>query len=300
MNRETRLAPDGWAGRRGPGAEPMNARELVTSGDLTQAIERAQQDVRSLPLDSHARMFLFELLCFAGQWARAALQLDTLEQLSAGSAAGELVLCRELLSAQVERERFLSAGRPPRFFIEPPSTVAITLDAWDRLRAGEPAEAVGRLDRSEAGRLPPLGRLGEARFEDFRDTDDALADVLEAFARGVYYWVPWEDIQYLDVQPPRSLRDLLWAPARIALAQGILGEIYLPCLYPGSAAHPDDLIRLGHKTEWVDAGCGLSRGVGLKTFLADDAFRTLFELKDLHFDAPAAPAPADTASAQPA
>ena len=254
---------------------------------------------RERPLDAQHRMLLFELLCFAGQWDRATLQLDTLAELSADSAARDLALCRELYSAQVERERFLSAGRPPRFFIEPPSTVATILDAWDRLRAGELAEAVERLEQSEAGRSPPRGRLGEAPFDDFRDSDDALAAVLEAFARGVYYWVPWEDIQYLDVQPPRSLRDLIWAPAKIALAQGVLGEIYLPCLYPGSAAQSDDLIRLGRKTDWVDAGCGLSRGVGLKTFLADDEFRTIFELRELHFDAPAAPSSADTASAQP-
>jgi type VI secretion system protein ImpE len=278
----------------------MNAREFLTTGDLTHAIERAQQDVRARPLDSQDRMFLFELLCFAGQWDRATLQLDTLEQLSADRAAGDLVLCRELLSAQLERERFVSAGRPPRFFIEPPSTIATTLDVWDRLRAGELAEAAQRLEQSEAVRLPQRGRLGQGRFDDFRDTDDTLAAVMEAFARGVYYWVPWEDIQYLDVQPPRSLRDLLWAPAKIALAQGIVGEIYLPCLYPGSACQSDDLVRLGRKTDWVDAGAGLSRGIGLKTFLADDAFRTIFELRDVHFDAPAAQSSADTESAQPA
>jgi len=278
----------------------MNAREFLTTGNLTGAIEQARQDVRDRPLDSQGRMFLFELLCFAGQWDRATRQLDTLTEFAADRVAGDLVLCRELLSAEVERARFLSAGSPPRFFIEPPSTVAATLDAWDRLRAGEPAGAAQRLEQSEAGRLPPRGRLGPARFEDFRDTDDALAGVLEAFARGVYYWVPWEDIQYLDVQPPRSPRDLLWAPARIALAQGILGEIYLPCLYPGSAVQSDDLVRLGRKTEWVDAGCGLSRGVGLKTFLADDAFRTIFELRDLHFDTRATESSPDTESAQPA
>jgi len=278
----------------------MNAREFLTTGDLTQAIERALQDVRARPLDAWDRMFLFELLCFAGQWDRAALQLDTLAEVSADQAAGGLDLCRELLKAQAERERFVSAGRPPRFFIEPPSTVATTLDAWDRLRADEPAEAAQRLEQSEAGRSAPRGRLGQARFEDFRDTDDALAGVLEAFARGAYYWVPWEDIQYLDVQPPSSLRDLLWAPARIALAQGVLGEIHLPCLYPGSAGQGDDLIRLGRRTEWVDAGSGLSRGVGLKTFLADDAFRTIFELRDLHFDAAAAQSPPDALGPQPA
>jgi type VI secretion system protein ImpE len=276
----------------------MNARELLKTGDLTQAIARAQQDVRERPLDAPNRMLLFELLCFAGQWDRAKLQLDTLVDLSDDSAARDVAQCRELLSAQIERERFLSAGTPPKFFIEPPSTVATTLGAWDRIRAGELAEAAQRLELSEAGRLPPRGRLGQAPFDDFRDSDDALAAVLEAFARGVYYWVPWEDIQYLDVQPPRSLRDLIWAPAKIALTQGILGEIYLPCLYPCSTAQSDDLIRLGQKTDWVDAGCGLYRGVGLKTFLADNEFRTIFELRELQFDAPAAPSSAENASAQ--
>ena len=278
----------------------MNASEFLKAGDLTHAIERAQHDVRSRPLDPQSRMVLFELLCFAGQWDRAALQLDSLGNSPADPAAGDVGLCRELLGAQVERERFLSDGKPPRFFIEPPSTVTTALDTWARIRAGDLADAVHRLEEAHAGQVPLRGRLGDDRFEDFRDSDDALAGVLEAFDRGVYYWIPWEDIQFLDVSPPRSVRDLIWAPARIALVQGVLGQIYLPCLYPGSAAQTDDLIRLGRKTDWVDAGCGLSRGVGLKTFLVDDAFRTIFELQDLHFDAPAASLPADTASAQPA
>jgi type VI secretion system protein ImpE len=277
----------------------MNAREFIKTGDLAQAIARARQDVRERPLDAEHRMLLFELLCFAGQWDRATLQLDTLAELADDRSVRDLALCRDLYSAQVERERFLDAGTPPRFFIEPPSTVATNLDAWNRLRAGEMAEAARQLEQSEARRSPPRGRLGEAPFADFRDSDDALASVLEVFARGVYYWIPWEDIQYLDVQRPRSLRDLIWAPAKIALAQGVLGEIYLPCLYPGSAAQADDLIRLGQKTDWVDAGCGLSRGVGLKTFLADDEFRTIFELRELHFDVPVAPSSAETTSAQP-
>jgi type VI secretion system protein ImpE len=278
----------------------MDADEFLTAGDLKHATERAQHDVRSRPLDLRSRMFLFELLCFAGQWDRAALQLDALEHLSAESSARDSALCRELLNAQVERDRFLSDGKPPRFFIEPPPTVSATFDIWARIRAGDLAEAVSLMEQAQAGQLPLRGRIGEAHFEDFRDSDDALSGVLEAFDRGDYYWIPWEDIQYLDVPTPLSLRDLIWAPSRIALAQGILGQIYLPCLYPGTASHTDDLIRLGRKTDWVDAGCGLSRGVGLKTFLADEAFRTIFELRDLHFDPPAGPAPADAASVQSA
>lgn len=92
---------------------------------------------------------------------------------------------------------------------------------------------------------------------------------------------------------------MIWVPAKIALRQGVLGEIYLPCLYPGSAAQPDDLIRLGQKTDWLEANCGLCRGIGLKTYLADDEFRTIFELRELHFDVAAAPPAAETVSAQP-
>jgi type VI secretion system protein ImpE len=256
---------------------------------LTQALKEELQHVKAHPQDAQARMGLFELLCFAGQWERAAWQLDALEAVSADAAARDLVLCRDLLAAQQKRDQFLATGSLPRFFIEPPSTLSTIFEAWDRLRAGEPALAAEWLADFEAGRLAPRGRLGSVAFEDFRDTDDLFAGALEAFAGGAYYWVPWEDITYLDVPPPRSVRDLLWAPARIAMAQGVLGEIYLPCLYPASAAQSDDLIRIGRKTAWVDAGCGLSRGVGLKTFLADEAFRTIFELQALNFDTSATP-----------
>ena len=118
MSQETRLAPRGLAVRRHPRGKPMNAREFLKTGDLTQAIAaRAQQDVRERPLDAPNRMFVFELLCFAGQWDRATLQLDTLAELSGDSAAGDLALCRELLSAEVERERFLSCRPASQIFL---------------------------------------------------------------------------------------------------------------------------------------------------------------------------------------
>jgi type VI secretion system protein ImpE len=278
----------------------MTARELLRNGDLTQALKQALEHVKAHPQDTQERMFLFEVLCFAGQWERAAWQLDALETVSADPPARDLVLCRDLLGAQRERDRFISTGSRPRFFIEPPSIFANILEAWDLFRAEEPAFAVERLEHFEAKRSAPRGRLGTVPFEDFRDTDDLFAGALEAFAGGAYYWVPWEDVEYLDVRPPRSVRDLIWAPARIAMAQGVLGEIYLPCLYPASDGQSDDTVRIGRKTAWVDVGCGLSRGVGLKTFLADDAFLTIFELRDLYFDTSAAPSSPAGEGSQPA
>ena len=71
---------------------------------------------------------------------------------------------------------------------------------------------------------------------------------------------------------------MFWAPARVATFDGQLGEVYLPCLYPGSHAHPDDRARLGRLTAWSELAPGLVRGAGTRLVLAGDESRTLFEI----------------------
>jgi hypothetical protein len=54
------------------------ARELFDAGKLNNAIEALGAELRERPTDLHRRTFLFELLCFAGNWDRADKQLDVL------------------------------------------------------------------------------------------------------------------------------------------------------------------------------------------------------------------------------
>ncbi|MGH9761485.1 MAG: tetratricopeptide repeat protein, partial [Blastocatellia bacterium] len=54
------------------------AEDLLTSGKLRSAIQELTAAVKSDPVDSKLRTFLFELFCFAGEWDRAERQLDIL------------------------------------------------------------------------------------------------------------------------------------------------------------------------------------------------------------------------------
>ena len=62
------------------------AKELFDQGQLGAAIDAVTAEVKSNPTDLQRRTFLFELLCFAGQWDRAEKQIDVLAQQSLESA----------------------------------------------------------------------------------------------------------------------------------------------------------------------------------------------------------------------
>jgi type VI secretion system protein ImpE len=54
----------------------MNAGELYKAGRLAEAIEAQIQEVKANPIDNGKRLFLFELLAFAGDLDRARRQID--------------------------------------------------------------------------------------------------------------------------------------------------------------------------------------------------------------------------------
>ena len=56
----------------------MTAKELFQAGRIDEAIETLGIELRSNPTDAQRRTFLFELLCFAGNYDRAEKQLDVL------------------------------------------------------------------------------------------------------------------------------------------------------------------------------------------------------------------------------
>ena len=62
------------------------ARELFDAGKLREAIDAATAEVKASPTDTRRRTFLFELLCFAGEWDRAEKQIDVIGQQSVQAA----------------------------------------------------------------------------------------------------------------------------------------------------------------------------------------------------------------------
>jgi len=238
----------------------MNAQELFRAGRLGDALKALSSEVRDNPTDARRRTFLFELLCFAGEYERADKQLGVLGQAGPSSEIGVL-LYRSALHAQREREDLFSRREYPK---HPDSAPPATTGTFN----GEP-------------------------FGLFSDADPRIGPRLELFAAGAYLWLPLEYVASIQIEPPKRLRDLLWTPAAVrttpAFKGAELGEVLLPVLAPYSWKHPDDAVRLGRSTVWEQTeGFDEEVPFGQKMWLVDDEEIPFLELRSLEFT----PAPA--------
>jgi type VI secretion system protein ImpE len=265
----------------------MGAKELFDAGNLSAAIEQVTQDVKANPRDVKSRIFLFEMLCFAGELQRAERQLDAVAQTS-GDVKVEIgiELYRSALKAESARRSFFTgASRTPKFFSEPPAYTALHIEAAAKLNANQIDEMEKLLDESAEVRNPVKGQCGGAAFNDFHDGDDLLSPFLEVFFQGEYYWLPLDQIGRIDIQPPSTLRDLLWTSAKVELQNHPAGDVFIPAQYHGSHTHADDLIKLGRMTDWKSIGNGALLGLGQRTFFGDDTEYPLLEIRTVEFGA---------------
>jgi type VI secretion system protein ImpE len=256
----------------------MNPTELYKAGQLQAAVDAQIEAVKSAPADHGKRLFLFELLSFAGDWDRARRQIDAIKYDDPGLDAATSSY-RALLDAEAARKSLFADGKEPAFLSEPPDSVKQRLEALARLRAGQKKEAVEILARLDEA-APLAGELNGKAFSGLRDTDDVFGTVLEVMSHGTYYWVPLEQVEAVRLNPPKFPRDLIWLPARLEMA-GAAGDVFLPTRYPGSEAHADPQIRLGRSTDWLSKEGEPVRGVGLRTFLVGDDAVTLPEWRQL-------------------
>jgi type VI secretion system protein ImpE len=262
----------------------MKAKELLDQGRLSAAIEQLNQEVRAHPTDAHLRTFLFELLCFAGDYPRAERQLDVVAQQESTAEVGAQVY-RNVLEAEKARRRLFSEGLRPHFLFDPPPYMHLHLEAVNRLREGNSTGAGVLLEQSASSRPCLKGQIEGQPFLNFRDGDDLLAPFLEVIVHNTYIWLPFEQITHLTIPVPKRLRDLLWIPASVESGHGAVGEVFLPVLYAGSSEHADDQVKLGRMTDWQTMAEGLAQGVGQHLFFIDGQDKGLLEVRDLTFDA---------------
>jgi type VI secretion system protein ImpE len=233
----------------------MNARELIQAGKLQDAIQALSAELRDYPTDAQRRTFLFELLCFAGEFDRAAKHLSLLSEKSRDAGVGAL-LYRSALTAEVQRQSLFEQKQYP-------------------------AAATGGPTPSRPGTLN--GRP----FQTIADADPRIESRLEIFVAGEYVWLPFEFIGSIRLEPPRLLRDLIWATGRVAAAPGFkdreFGEVLLPVLCPQSWQHSDDNVRLGRATEWRQLD-GQDTPFGQKLLVLDgEEVVPFLEVRELQF-----------------
>lgn len=234
----------------------MNAAELYQAGRLDEAITALGDALRKDPTDARRRTFLFELLCFSGELERAEKQLGVLASASRESEMGALVYRSALHAERLRRDAFGPAGLPAST-IDPPA-VRGTLN-------GEP-------------------------FGALEDGDPRIGARLEVFAAGQYTWLPFVHIARVTMEPPKRLRDLIWAPAIVQTGPAFegmeLGEVLLPVLTPEAHEHEDPAVRLGRMTDWMTLPDGRDAPVGLKLLNVDGEGVPILDLRELVIDGP--------------
>ncbi len=239
------------------------AREHFDAGRLESAIETLGAELRSNPTDTQRRVFLFELLIFAGQYDRAEKQLDVLAR---GGPDNELAVLpyRAALQGERIREHMFTTGDFPQ----------------------TPAPE------------PVSGTFNGRAFASIEDADPRLGARLEVMAGGRYMWIPFAYIDAIQLEPPKHLRDLRWVPARVstnALMKDVeLGEVLLPALSPLAWQVDDAELRLGRATDWTELPDGAFTPVGQKMLSVDGEMIPLLELRDVVI------APSSAGSASPA
>jgi len=234
---------------------PVTPKELFKAGKVREAVQALTSYLRDHPSDTAQRTFLFELLCFSGEFARAEKQLAVLSGGSPDRETGAIVYYAALHAEKTRHEIFEKKSFP-----------------------------------SDHASSPP-GSLNGKPFSEIRDADPEIGARLEVFAAGSCVWIPFEHVASLEMGPPQRLRDTLWAPALVQTGPSFrgmdLGEVLLPAIYPFSWKQEDENVWLGRITDWSADEQGREVPNGQKMLLVDGEEFPFLEIRSLHFAQPA-------------
>jgi type VI secretion system protein ImpE len=259
------------------------AKTLLESGNLTGAIESALTLVKANPTDASARIFLFELSAFAGDWERAKRQLDVIGHQDTTAMIGSKIY-EQCVLAEGKRADVFSKGAKPEFLATPPDYIYGLLTANNRVIEGNLTEAREILDKVEAERPAFACKINGHEAEDFRDYNDLTSVILEVIIKDSYCWVPFEQIEKITFTEPKSLRDHFWRQATMETDNGTNGDVFIPALYNNSWRSGDDKIRLGKLTDWRDIGEDIYIGEGTKLFaVGGGEHKTILDLQTIEF-----------------
>src|SRR5690606_20649315 len=227
-------------------------------GRLSEAIQVLGGNLRQDPTLVRERTFLFELLCFAGEFDRAEKQLDLIAQTSREAEMGALLYRSALHAERTRQQLFLD----------------------NRAASGSPAPE--RLS----------GTLNGEPFSSISDADPRIGARLEVYAAGQYTWIPFAQIASVTAPLPQRLRDLLWIPAVVrpgeSFTRAELGEVLVPATTPLAWRSSDEEVRLGRVTDWEELPDGTVVPIGQKLLRVDDELVPILEVRELVINSPEA------------
>ena len=142
----------------------MEAHQLLKAGRLADAISALNSHLAGNPRDQRAQTFLFELICFTGDFDRAERQLQMLVQDNHPHSAIGVSRYRGVLQAERQRQRSFAEHQYPRQLV----------------------------NESPAG---STGTLNGRHFLTLSDADPRIGERLEIFVAGEYLWIALSDVR---------------------------------------------------------------------------------------------------------
>jgi type VI secretion system protein ImpE len=230
----------------------VTPKQLYQAGKLNEAISALGGELRDNPTDTQRRTFLFELLCFAGDYDRADKHLNLLAEQSPQAKLGAVLYFSAVHAERLRTDMF----RKKSF----------------------PLGSTGEDDQDIKG------TFNGKPFESIEDSDPRLGARLEVFAAGAYLWIPLKHIVSIEMEAPKRVRDLLWVPTLVrtgpAFKDKELGEVLVPVLCPLSFEDSDDNVKLGRLSDWRQKD-GEAVPVGQKSFLVDGEEISILEVRKI-------------------
>jgi type VI secretion system protein ImpE len=272
----------------------MDAAELLRRNELDAALSKLLDEVRSEPANPKLRVFLFQLACITGDWTRAKTQLDVAVSLDDGALLMGQIYGGAIACEAVRRQVF--AGEvTPTIFGAPEPWMAELCEALRLDCRGKHAAAAVLRERAFDAAPATACHLDGQDCAWIADADSRLGPMLEVIVNGRYYWLPFLRITRLTMDKPSDLRDQVWMPAQLVLANG--GEIVglIPTRYPASEQDPEPLIRLARKTAWAEIGPDTFQGRGQRMLATNIGEFPLMDVRsiDLTLEATASQDTAD-------
>lgn len=259
---------------------PTAAEQALKEGDVLRALKLLTDEVRSFPQDAKKRVFMFQLLCVLGQWERALNQLNVAFELDA-STLPMVQTYREAIACETLRLQVFAGQKAPMLFGEPETWIALLIEALLREGRGEP-EAARRLREQGLEQAPATAGTADGQpFAWIADADTRLGPTIEAVINGRYYWLPWNRLAKVDIDPPEDLRDAVWMPAHFEFTNG--GDIVglIPTRYPDTVLANGDALALSRQTDWRETSPGVYIGLGQRLITTDNAEFPLMDLRSV-------------------
>jgi type VI secretion system protein ImpE len=256
----------------------VKAENFLKSGDLDGALTALQADVRADASNSNLRIFLFQLLCVRGEWKRAIAQLKVSAEMDAEAVAMAQTY-REGIVCEVYREKVFLGEKDPLIFGEPAEWIALMVEAIKSNAAGKHDQAAKIRARAFEAAPTISGKVNGQAFEWIADADMRLGPLLEVIVNGRYFWMPFTAISMIEFEDPKDLRDSVWTPANINLANG--GDIValLPTRYAGTIDKGGPAEKLARSTNWIDLGADTFAGIGQRLFATDFGDIALMDMR---------------------